>query len=887
MFSPRALPEDFPKFDLKITFMACIVAMLSSILVGGLYYNRTTEIALNSGKQKLEARTNVLVPAFKATFNQLKSDAFILAHSPSTESYIRTIENKGIDPETGRTTESVLTSANLFYATILQLRPSYTQVRFIGIADKGRELIRVNRGPNSIERVSPEKLQQKAAEPYFVESLSLKPDETYMSAVTLNREHGKPDGTHTVTIRFVVPVFNPRDNLLFGFIVINCDFARLLQESISNNAYANNLILINEAGDYMESVSSPQMSDIHFHEDEDYNPPSIVRAVREVSPMPTASLTHKIKGKEFDVYYTKLPYSSLITKANGFLGIALIEERHKLLATAYTTRDESLILAIFAIIISAILAWPVASALNSHLRKVASQLNTSKSSENKALMQLSAIINNAVDGLITIDHAGIVKSFNPACEKIFGYTSSEVIGKNIKMLMPDKYALHHDGYLQNYQRTHDPKIIGIGREVEGLKKNGDIFPMDLSVAEIRLDGEVFYSGIIRDITERKEAEKRILDSKASESKLLAQLNAIINNAVDGLITIDHTGIVKSFNPACERTFGYASSEVIGKNIKMLMPDKYAVHHDQYLQNYQTTHEPKIIGIGREVEGRRKNGDIFPMDLSVAEVRLNDEVFYSGIIRDITERKHAEQRILDTNTALLKSNAELDDFAYIASHDLKEPLRAIHNHSRFLLEDYASKLEEDGQKRLHRLLEVTLRMEKLIDDLLSFSRLSRSEMAMNNVDMNLVVQDVIKNIESYLEEKNAKVIVPSPLPFAICDRVRVVSILQNLVINGIKYNDNDEKIIEIGFKESQPRNETVERNVFYVKDNGIGIAKEFKDDVFRIFKRLNSPKAYGEGTGAGLTFTKKNIERHGGVIWFESIPGEGTVFYFTLVENKNA
>lgn len=380
---------------------------------------------------------------------------------------------------------------------------------------------------------------------------------------------------------------------------------------------------------------------------------------------------------------------------------------------------------------------------------------------------------------------------------------------------------------------------------------------------------------------------RLTESEESEKQALQELRGIVDNAVDGIITINKRGLIQTVNPACVKLFGYSPEELIGQNIKMLMPDKYSQHHDQYLDNYHKTRDAKIIGIGREVEGRRKNGEIFAIDLSVAEISTADSTFYSGVVRDISARKKAENLLRSSNEALIKSNAELDDFAYIASHDLKEPLRAIFNNTRFLMEDHGELLPEDAKSRLNKLLEVSLRMDKLIDDLLNFSRLSRNEVTRESVDMNLLLKDVIQNIAPYIEERNGQVYVEDTLPPAICDRVRVLSICQNLIINALKYNDQDKKMVKVGFKKEHTHDGITETDVYFVQDNGIGIDAKFKESVFRIFKRLHSPKTYGQGTGSGLTFTKKNVERHGGSIWFESVVGEGTVFYFTLKEKNDA
>src|SRR5258705_373005 len=252
--------------------------------------------------------------------------------------------------------------------------------------------------------------------------------------------------------------------------------------------------------------------------------------------------------------------------------------------------------------------------------------------------RMRALIETAVDGAILIDARGVVLMFNPACEKLFGYSADEVIGKNVKMLMPEPYQHEHDRYIANYLDSRKPKIIGIGREVVGLRKDGSTFPMDLSVGEAKQEGGSIFVGIIRDITERKSAERALHESAG-------RMRALIETAVDGAILIDARGVVLMFNPACERLFGYFADEVIGKNVKMLMPEPYRHEHDGYIANYLDSRKPKIIGIGREVVGLRADGSTFPMDLSVGEAKhQGGGSIFVGIIRDITERKSAERAL---------------------------------------------------------------------------------------------------------------------------------------------------------------------------------------------------------------------------------------------------
>ncbi len=269
-----------------------------------------------------------------------------------------------------------------------------------------------------------------------------------------------------------------------------------------------------------------------------------------------------------------------------------------------------------------------------------------------------------------------------------------------------------------------------------------------------------------------------------------------------------------------------------------------------------------------------------------------------------------------NIELERSNTELDSFAYVASHDLKEPLRGIHNYANFLIEDYGHVLSEDGVSKLQTLVRLTQRMEDLINSLLHFSRLGRVDLNLQPVDLNTVVKNVL-DVLSISKEPEVKIRIPRPLPTVLCDRIQVAELFTNLISNAMKYNNKAEKWVEIGVVEGDwelgvrnwglggrgDRGDRDEQGVtspppspfpstppplhpstpltFYIRDNGIGIRDRHLDSIFRIFKRLHGPSQYGGGTGAGLTIAKKIVERHGGRIWVESTYGEGSTFYFTL------
>lgn len=260
----------------------------------------------------------------------------------------------------------------------------------------------------------------------------------------------------------------------------------------------------------------------------------------------------------------------------------------------------------------------------------------------------------------------------------------------------------------------------------------------------------------------------------------------------------------------------------------------------------------------------------------------------GVILKLSGELKLRSDILSRlNAELERSNDELDSFAYIASHDLKEPLRGIHNYASFLLEDYADQLDEEGVGKLRTLVRLSRRMEELIESLLHFSRVGRLDLQAVSTDLNDVLEESLEVLQVRIEQTGARVRVSRPLPTVHCDPLATGEIFTNLVSNALKYNSKAEKWVEVGWLPApEPAGEEeTGPAVLYVRDNGIGIEERHHENVFKIFKRLHGRDQYGGGTGAGLTIVKKMVERQGGRIWLESTPGTGTTFYFTLSPGK--
>ena len=356
------------------------------------------------------------------------------------------------------------------------------------------------------------------------------------------------------------------------------------------------------------------------------------------------------------------------------------------------------------------------------------------------------------------------------------------------------------------------------------------------------------------------------------------LTAIVDNVIDGLISIDELGNIESFNRACERLFGYSQSEVLGHNIKMLMPEPYHSGHDGYLSRYNHTGEARIIGTaGREVSAKRKNGSVFPMDLSVSSFQVAGTRHFSGIIRDITSRKQAEAQAADFTMALLRSNQALDEFAYAASHDLKAPLRVIDNASKWIEEDLAEHLTGESLENMQLLRGRVKRMEKLLTDLLTYSRIGRK---LDEEPFDLIRGDaLLADVLALLSPPAAFEITVSPA-FADIEvsRMPLQQIFMNLIGNAIKHHDKQQGKIFVGVEPGE------KKHTFFVSDDGPGIDPRFHARIFDMFQTLR-PRDQVEGSGMGLAMVRKHIELSGGSVAVESAEGAGSTFRFTWPANQ--
>jgi len=406
------------------------------------------------------------------------------------------------------------------------------------------------------------------------------------------------------------------------------------------------------------------------------------------------------------------------------------------------------------------------------------------------------------------------------------------------------------------------KIIGIGREVSGLRKDGSTFPLDLSISKINLGEEVIFAGIVRDISEKRFHQEELQQSQD-------RLQSIVDNVYEGIITIDAKGTINSFNLAAEKIFGYKQDEVLSKNVKMLMPEPYHSEHDGYLANYMNTGKEKIIGKGREVKGRKKDGNLFPLFLAVTHTNNHGKPLFVGMVKDLTEQKRLER---------LKN-----EFISTVSHELRTPLTSIRGSLSLIDAGVVGTVDEKVSSLIQIALNNSERLILLINDILDIEKIESGEgnFELEKVNLNELLRDSIKLNQGFAREHEVFLSEDNKDDFFVyVDKNRLQQVITNLISNAVKYSPKGDTILISTIK--------MNRHVrLKVHDNGSGIPKSFKKRIFQKFAQADSSDTKQKGgTGLGLNISKSIIEKFGGTLGFQSSKETGTTFFFDLLISDN-
>lgn len=472
------------------------------------------------------------------------------------------------------------------------------------------------------------------------------------------------------------------------------------------------------------------------------------------------------------------------------------------------------------------------------------------------------IVESSPNAIVLVNKEGKIAYINSQTEKLFGYTRAELIGQVVELLIPERYSAAHPGFRNMFFGSPTVRSMGAGRELFAIRKDKTEFPIEIGLNPlVTVDGTLVLASII-DITERKKAEERF--------------RLVVESAPNAMVLVNATGLITLVNDQTEKLFGYKRDELIGKKLEILIPERFRGQHPDHRSNFFSDPQVRPMGAGRDLFALRKDGTEIQVEIGLNPIETAEGHMVLASIIDITERK-MQELTLKKQVELEVKNKELEQFAYLASHDLQEPLRTVSNYMQLFEEEYSGRLDESAKKYIQSVNTATKRMSILIKSLLGFSRLGRNK-KLSYVDVSKIINDVIADLETMIRTSNA-VIEVHDMPEIYAYETELRLLFQNLIANALKFRKVNIR------PEIQIRAERLNQKwKFSVIDNGIGIAPKHFEKVFSIFQRLHTQEEY-EGNGIGLANCKKIVELHDGEIWVKSNLGEGSTFNFTVAYLK--
>ncbi len=517
----------------------------------------------------------------------------------------------------------------------------------------------------------------------------------------------------------------------------------------------------------------------------------------------------------------------------------------------------------------------LADAFNQMLSRLGEQRVALRANEETRSF-LAAIVDSSDEAIVGKDLRGQVVSWNSGAERMFGYTPAEMVGQSIRRLIsPDRP--------EEEARILEEVKQGTIRHYETIRihKDGRPIEVSLTLSPIRnAGGEIIgVSSISRDITERKRVERALVESQG-------RLSGVIGSAMDAIVSVDAGQRVTLFNAAAETMFRCPVAEALGQPLDRFIPTRFREAHRAHVAKFgETGVTSRAMGHLQPLAGLRADGEEFPIEASISQIEVGGQQIYTVILRDITERKQAEEQILRLNAELEQrvqartaeltaTNKELESFTYSVAHDLRAPLRHMDAFAKILQEDFAAALPAQAQQYIEKIRRGSRNMSLLVDDLLNLARVGRQELQCQPIALGGLVNQVVADLQGETSGRSIEWRI-QPLPTVECDSGLIRQVFANLLSNALKYTrPRPCAIIEVGCLKRDGD------TALFVRDNGVGFSMKYADKLFGLFQRLHRSEDF-EGTGVGLATVDRIVRKHGGSVWAEGVVGKGATFYFTL------
>ncbi len=895
----------------RLSLAMVVLVLATAVGVGALAYRSITDTTIPLELNRLQMHADQRAKDLDAYVRGTRADTLATVNLPAITE-LAEAHAKSSDSSGGSTKRVWRDRIAQFFASQMSAKPTYLQFRFINGSD-GQEIVRVDRsGPEgAIRIVVDEELQNKSMRAYFVEGMSTRAGDAFVSPIELNREHGEIEVPHVPVLRVAAPVYHainpaestgkPEASKPIGVVVINVNMAPALESFQAMLHDGCQRFVANMNGDYIVNTLNPRaVFASEFGQPASWRDdfPNLVPTVQDKAPharvlqnkdgiaFGAAIATTQLAGGPKIVVIDIIPHARIVDAATSafrssmfgaILAVGMAIVAAVVLARSLTRPLTQVTHAVDAFAADKDFELPedakgeigvlaqafsqMAKTLRSQTDSLRNEIQARRKTEAELQAKTErermflAVVQSSIDPIMTSKLDGTITAWNPAAENTFGYSAEEAIGQNLSMLTPPARLEELD---EVFASILDGEPVNQYETVR-LHKSGTTLDVSVQVSPLlSTNGDVIgISKIIHDISAHKRAEENF--------------RQVISSAPTGICVVDEQGNIRLVNPAVAHLFGYHGGELLGQPIEKLIPARYQSGHIALRAGYTHSPETRPMGEGRDLQALRKDGTEFDVEVGLSPIRGGSGVQILCSIVDVTERKRAHRTLSEYASQLERSNGDLQQFAYVVSHDLKAPLRGIASVADWLAKDFGDVVDDDARENIDLMLERIHRLDRLIAGILSYSRAGQKSMERIAIDTEELILGIV---DSIAPPDDFDIRIEGSLPIVLFDETQLQQVFQNLLVNAIQHMDKPAGKVVISCRKGESGHQ------FSVEDNGPGIPEQHFDRIFGLFQTL-TPKDVCKSAGAGLAIVKRIVERNEGEVQVTSNVGRGTKFTFSV------